>query len=93
MKKTASRATTFTATISSKGQMVLPAPVRKRLGLKKGMHVNISFAEGDGDRLIVQPLTSRLIQELRGSIGCAGAALDYLQQERKRERDTSPKEP
>ena len=87
MKKPASRASTFTATISSKGQMVLPAPVRKRLGLRKGMHVNISFAEGDGDRLIVQLLTPRLIQELRGSIGCAGAALDYLQEQRKRDRE------
>jgi AbrB family looped-hinge helix DNA binding protein len=87
MKKPANSAATFTATISSKGQMVLPAPVRKRLGLRKGMHVNISFAEGDGDRLIVQPLTPRLIQELRGSIGCAGAALDYLQEERKRDRE------
>ena len=87
MKKPANSAATFTATISSKGQMVLPAPVRKRLGLRKGMHVNISFAEGDGDRLIVQPLTPRLIQELRGSIGCAGAALDYLQEQRKRDRE------
>ena len=87
MKKPASRASTFTATISSKGQMVLPAPVRKRLGLKEGMHVSISFTEDDGDRLIVQPLTPRLIQELRGSIGCAGAALDYLQEERKRDRE------
>ena len=51
------------------------------------MHVNISFAEADGDRLIVQPLTPRLIQELRGSIGCAGAALDYLQEQRKRDRE------
>jgi AbrB family looped-hinge helix DNA binding protein len=80
-------ASTYTTTISSKGQMVLPAPVRKRLGLKKGMHVNISFPEDGGDRLIVQPLTSRLIQELRGSIECAGAALDYLQEERKRDRE------
>jgi AbrB family looped-hinge helix DNA binding protein len=87
MKKPANSAASFTATISSKGQMVLPAPVRKRLGLRKGMHVNISFAEDDGDRLIVQPLTPRLIQELRGSIGCAGAALDYLQEERKRDRE------
>ena len=87
MKKPQSRATTFTTTVSSKGQMVLPAPVRKRLGLKKGMHINISFTEDDGDRLIVQPLTPRLIQEMRGSVACAGSALDYLQAERKRDRE------
>lgn len=86
MKKPASSTATFTATISSKGQMVLPAPVRKRLGLRKGMRVNLSFTEDDGG-LVVQPLTPRLIKELRGSVGCAGAALDYLQEERKRDRE------
>ena len=87
MKKPADGSATFAATISSKGQMVLPAPVRKRLGLRKGMRVNISFAEDGGDRLIVQPVTPLRIEELRGSVECAGAALDYLHEERKRDRE------
>ena len=50
-------------------EMVLPSCLcESELGLKKGMHVNISFPKDGGDRLIVQPLTSRLIQELRGSL-------------------------
>jgi AbrB family looped-hinge helix DNA binding protein len=90
MKRRASRTSTFTATISSKGQMVLPVPVRERLGLKTGMHLNVILAEdenGDSaDTIILQPLTPRLIRELRGSVKCAGAALDYLHDERKRDR-------
>ncbi|MFZ0520956.1 MAG: AbrB/MazE/SpoVT family DNA-binding domain-containing protein [Candidatus Acidiferrales bacterium] len=91
MKRRASKTTTFTTTISSKGQMVLPVPVRARLGLKKGMHLNVILAEDesgdDADTIILQPLTPRLIRELRGSLKCAGAALDYLQEERKRDRE------
>ncbi len=70
--------------------MVLPVLVRERLGLKKGMHLHVILAEdesGDGaDSIILQPLTPRLIRELRGSVKCAGTALDYLQEERKRDR-------
>lgn len=67
--------------------MVLPVLVRERLGLRKGMHVSITLAEDDIDRVTLQPLTPRLIRELRGSVKCAGAALDYLQQERQRDRE------
>lgn len=71
--------------------MVLPAPVRARLGLSKGTHLNIILAEdengGNADTIILQPLTPRLIGELRGSVKCAGAALEYLQEERKRDRE------
>jgi AbrB family looped-hinge helix DNA binding protein len=85
------RTTTFTTTISSKGQMVLPVPVRERLGLKKGMHLNVILAEdengGKADTIILQPLTPLLIRDLRGSVKSAGAALDYLQEERKRDRE------
>lgn len=91
MKRRASRTTTFTTTISSKGQMVLPVPVRERLGLKKGMHLNVIVSEdrtGDNaDTIVLQPLTPRLIRELRGSVKCAGAALEYLQEERRRDRE------
>jgi AbrB family looped-hinge helix DNA binding protein len=91
MKTRAGRTTTFTTTISSKGQMVLPVPVRERLGLKKGMHLNVIVSEdrtGDNaDTIVLQPLTPRLIRELRGSVKCAGAALEYLQEERKRDRE------
>jgi AbrB family looped-hinge helix DNA binding protein len=87
MKKRTGGALSFTTTISSKGQMILPAPLRKRLGLKKGMHVNITLAGDGADRVILQALTPRLIREMRGSVKCAGAALDYLQDERKRDRE------
>ena len=91
MKRRSSATTTFTTTISSKGQIVLPVPVRERMGLKEGMHLNVVLAEdenGDAaDTIILQPLTPRLIRELRGSVKCAGAALRYLEEERTRDRE------
>ncbi|MFM2408515.1 MAG: hypothetical protein RL358_1257 [Pseudomonadota bacterium] len=41
-----------TMTISSKGQMVLPADIRKRLGLMAGTQMEI-IEEADGVRLVV----------------------------------------
>lgn len=47
----------LTSILSSKGQVVIPAPVRKQLGLEKGS--KISF-EVKGDRVIVKKLPTAL---------------------------------
>jgi AbrB family looped-hinge helix DNA binding protein len=77
----------FTTTISSQGQIVLPAPVRSRLGLRKGMRINISLTGGEEGPIILQPVTGEFINRLCGSFKGAGAALEFLRQERKRERE------
>lgn len=42
------------ATVSSKGQIVLPADVRRRLRLVKGERLSV---EVQGDRVVLRPLT------------------------------------
>jgi AbrB family looped-hinge helix DNA binding protein len=81
------RSEVFTTTISSKGQIVLPAPVRSRLGLRKGMRINISLADGEEGPIVLQPVTGEFISKLCGSFKGAGAALEFLRQERQRERE------
>ena len=53
--------------VSTKGQVVLPAAVRKALGLKPGMRVNIQV-DGRGARITPAPakqaVTLREIQEI-----------------------------
>lgn len=53
--------------VSTKGQVVLPAAVRKALGLKPGMRVNIQV-DGKGARITPAPakqaVTLREIQEI-----------------------------
>ncbi len=53
---------TYHTTISSKGQVVVPAELRERLGLKKGTRATWTEERG---RLILVPL-DRLLDEIQG---------------------------
>jgi AbrB family looped-hinge helix DNA binding protein len=72
-----------TSIVTTKGQMVIPARLRKRFGIKRG--TVISFMEDNG-RIIVQPVTREFIRGLRGSLPGEPSALEHLLKERKRER-------
>jgi len=74
---------TETSVVTTKGQLVIPARLRRRFGIRQGTVV--SFAEDRG-RIVVQPITREYIQSLRGSLKGKPSALDYLLRERKRER-------
>jgi AbrB family looped-hinge helix DNA binding protein len=54
---------TYHTTISSKGQVVVPAELREQLGLKKGTRA--TWTEDKG-RLILVPITERLLDEIQG---------------------------
>jgi AbrB family looped-hinge helix DNA binding protein len=77
----------YTTTISSRGQVVLPAPLRRRLRLRKGMRVTIALDEKQEGRLVLQTMDRDAIARLRGSMPGAGEAMDFLEQERKRDRE------
>ena len=73
-------------TMSSKGQFVVPAEVRERLGLEKGTRARLTEEEG---RLVLTPLTKRRLREIRGFLKPAPGAptmFDELIAERQRER-------
>lgn len=72
-----------TSIVTSKGQLVIPARLRRRFGIKKG--TLISFIEDNG-RIIVQPVTREFIRGLRGSLKGEPSALEVLLRERTRER-------
>lgn len=74
---------TDTSTVTTKGQLVIPARLRRRFGIKKG--TLIAFLEDDG-RIIIQPVTREFIRGLRGSLKGEPSALEMLLEERKRER-------
>ena len=69
--------------VTTKGQLVIPARLRRRFGIKKG--TTVSFLEDDG-RIIVQPVTREFIRGLRGSLKGEPSAFAALLEERKRER-------
>lgn len=71
------------STLSSKGQLIIPARLRKKYSIRKG--TKVVFLE-DGHRLILQPITNEFIQSLRGSLKGGPSLLAILRKERKRER-------
>jgi AbrB family looped-hinge helix DNA binding protein len=71
------------STVTSKGQLVIPAKLRRKYGIKAGTQV--VFHEED-NRLILQPLTPSFIRGLRGSVPPEPSILKVLLDQRKRER-------
>ncbi len=69
--------------VTSKGQLVIPARLRRRLGIRKGTRV---VFEEDHGRLILQPITREFIRSLQGSLPSKPSALEFLLAERKRDR-------
>lgn len=68
--------------VSSKGQIVIPASLRDKLGIKTG--TRISIREHD-DHLVLQPITEAFISSLRGSCKGKTSLVDALQRERRLE--------
>ena len=82
---------TYRTTISSKGQVVVPAELREQLGLKKGTRA--TWTEDRG-RLILMPHTERILDEIQGFLkprpgepSVFEASLEERERERRRERE------
>src|SRR4051812_34399525 len=76
-----SMAATYRSRVSSKGQLVIPAEVRNRLGFKPGNEVVFTESEG---RLVIEKQTFDDILKLQGALKDDGA-FELLQEERERE--------
>ena len=81
---------TYSVTISSKGQFVIPAELRTRLGLKKGTRAVCSEENG---RLVIAPI-ERVLDEIQGFLkplpgepSAFEESLAERQQQRQRERE------
>jgi AbrB family looped-hinge helix DNA binding protein len=72
------------STVTTKGQLVIPAKLRRKYAIRKGTQV--AFLEEE-NRLVLQPLTPEFIRSLRGSLKGQPSALTILLEERKRDRE------
>lgn len=75
-----------TAYVTSKGQLVVPARIRHRFGIKPGTRINFVT---EGDRIIFQPVTPEYIHSFRGRFKGKPGARSVVQEhldERRAER-------
>lgn len=70
-------------TATSKGQIVIPSSIRRRLGIKEGTRIKI---EENGKEIILKPITREYVHSLRGKFRGKGL-LKALMAEKKRERE------
>jgi AbrB family looped-hinge helix DNA binding protein len=74
---------TEVSTVTTKGQLVIPAKLRRKYAISEGTQV--AFLEEE-NRLVLQPLTPEFVRSLRGSLRTDPSALKILLDDRKRER-------
>jgi AbrB family looped-hinge helix DNA binding protein len=85
--KTVRKPEVYLTTMSSRGQVVLPADVRRKLGLRKGTRISIVLEDEGEKSMVLRPMETDVIRELRGILKDGGEVLDFLQQERRRDRE------
>lgn len=70
------------STVTSKGQIVIPSSIRRRLGIKEGTRIKI---EESGNEIILKPITREYVHSLRGKFRGKGL-MKALMAEKKREK-------
>lgn len=73
-----------TSVVTVKGQIVVPAKIRNKFGIKKG--VKVAFIEQNG-KLFIQPLDKNYFESLAGILGTEGKMLKSLMEDKKKERE------
>jgi AbrB family looped-hinge helix DNA binding protein len=68
---------------TAKGQVVIPAELRKKYGITTGTRFVVT---DDGEVIILRPITRDYIRSLRGFLK-GSDALQILEQERMKEKD------
>jgi AbrB family looped-hinge helix DNA binding protein len=72
-----------TSVVTQKGQMVVPARIRRKLKIKKGTKLMI-IEQDDG--FLVKPLDRKFFEHFAGILPSKGKASRALLEERKKER-------
>lgn len=72
-------------TATSKGQIVIPSSIRRRLGIKEGTRIQIELREEEKE-IILRPITRDYVHSLRGKLRGKGL-MKALMAEKKREKE------
>ena len=72
-------------TATSKGQIVIPSSIRRKLSIKEGTRIQIELDE-KAKEIILKPITRDYVHSLRGKFR-GKALMKTLRAEKKRERE------
>ena len=72
-----------TTVVTTKGQVVIPAKMRRKLNIKKGTRL---YIEERGDELILKPVTPAYFERIAGVLQTKGKLSKALLEERARDR-------
>ena len=72
------------AYVSTKGQLVIPARIRRKLGIKPG--TKVCFVERGGE-ILFQPVTKEYIRSVCGMLKSATPVTEELLSERKKDKE------
>jgi len=72
-------------TATSKGQIVIPSSIRRKLGIKEGTRIQIELKEQEKE-IVLKPITREYIHSMRGKFKGKGL-MKALMAEKKRERE------
>ena len=70
-------------TMSSKGQLVIPAEVRTALGILPGTRILVTI---ENKHIVLQPVTEQLVEETKGILAGGPSLSDELQRERRSDK-------
>lgn len=70
-------------TVSTKGQLVIPAEMRTLLGIHPGSRIALTLEQ---ERIVLQPVTDQLVDDTAGMLRGGPLLADELQQERRKEK-------
>jgi len=67
---------------TTKGQIVIPASLRRKYGIKVGTKIMVS---DNGDEIVLKPVNEQYLRKLQGSLKGTGA-LAILMEERQKDK-------
>jgi AbrB family looped-hinge helix DNA binding protein len=70
------------ATVSTKGQFVIPAEIREALGIRPGTRIAVLR---EGNRIILEPVNKEYVRALRGSLAGGPSMTGELLKDRREE--------
>ena len=72
-------------TATSKGQIVIPSSMRRKLGIREGTRIQIELNE-DEKEIVLKPITREYIHSLRGKFKGKGLLEELMAEKQKEKR-------